>query len=99
MLYLPLPFHGLTEFALSLTTITLCHLGEQSEGEIKHPCKQQQKARAQKPLCTLPSKYSIKKSVRVHHFCSVTQRSRTYSVCLPTTRIRFSLHRALVLKS
>lgn len=42
MLHLPLPFDGLVEFTLSLTTITLCHLGKQSEGEIEHTWKHQQ---------------------------------------------------------
>lgn len=37
-----MPFDGLAEFTLSLTTITLCHLGKQREGDIEHTWKHQQ---------------------------------------------------------
>lgn len=77
MLDLPLPFHGLTEFTLSLTTITLCHLGKQSEGENKHTCKKQERASYKNLFAPHAANIVYRNLSRVRHFCSVTQSSRT----------------------
>lgn len=67
MLHLPLPFYGLVEFTLSLTTITLCHLGKQSEGEIEHTWNQQQGVYVQKLKGCKNIAYLVKQNCEFRH--------------------------------